>query len=153
MPNSFNFKTIFFSHFQIVNSIASQSTLAMNQQFLPIFHPTPKFVPVVVRSNAPVGFTGSYNPSTCYHIPVFPGHASPDTKFTPTTSKTRRDLEQLGSPTVDKTLSEVIFELAAQKNGIRIGSVPNIGMKGIVISGVITLLCNLSFMGQRPSKN
>ncbi|XP_068752198.1 uncharacterized protein [Montipora capricornis] len=99
----------------------------MNQQFLPIFHPTPKFVPVVVRSNAPVGFTGSYNPSTCYHIPVFPGHASPDTKFTPTTSKTRRDLEHLGSPTDDKTLSEVIFELAAQKNGIRIGSVPNIG--------------------------
>ena len=99
----------------------------MNPQFCPTFPPIPRFVPVVARPTAPVGFS-NFPPSSPCHIPAFPAPLSPDVPFTQATSKTRKDLEQLGSPIVDKSLSEVIFELAAQKNGIRIGTVSNKGM-------------------------
>ena len=100
----------------------------MNPQFCPTFHVRPNFVPVVIRPTVPVGYPPPFDPpSQQYNIPVLgPMHLTPDGTFNPTTSKTRRELEQLGSPTEDFT--EMIFKLAAQKNGIRIGTVPNKGM-------------------------
>ena len=90
----------------------------------------PKFVPVVVRPTVPVGFGAFDPPSPQYNIPFFPIHLTPDATFSPTTSRTRRDLEQLGSPTED--LTEKIFELAAQKNGIRIGADHKKGVQSLL---------------------
>ena len=100
----------------------------MNPQFCPTFRPIPRFVPVVARPTALVGYSNLPLSSSC-HIPAFQAPLSADVPFTQASSKTRKDLEQLGSPIADKSLSEVIFELAAQKNGIRIGTVSNKGMK------------------------
>ena len=95
----------------------------MNPQFCPTFHVAPKLVPVVVRPTTPLSYRPYEQASPQYSIPVFPVPPYPDA----TTSKTRRDLEQLGGPRED--LTEMIFELAAQKNGIRIGAVANKGME------------------------
>ena len=99
----------------------------MNPQFCPTYHVRPKLVPVVVRPTVPVHYESFDPPSPApqYNIPLFPVHLSSDAVYNPTTSTTRRELEQLGSPTGD--LTEMFFELAAQKNGIRIGTVPNKG--------------------------
>lgn len=95
----------------------------MNPQFCSTFHVAPKLVPVVVRPTTPVGYRPYEQASPQYSIPLFPVHPYPGA----TTSKTRRELQQLGGPRED--LTEMIFELAAQKNGIRIGAVANNGME------------------------
>ena len=88
----------------------------------------PKLVPFVVRPTAPVGFGVFDPPSPQYNIniPVVPIHLSCDATLSTATSKTRRELEQVGSP--NEKWTNMIFELAAQKNGIRIGTVSSKGM-------------------------
>ena len=90
----------------------------------------PKLVPVVVRPTVPADYrtlnVGSNfdPPSPTYNIPLFPIPLTADAA--PTTRKTRWELEKLGSPTDGRT-KELFFELAAQKNGIRIGKEQNKG--------------------------
>ena len=95
----------------------------MNPQFCPPLQVRPRFVPFIVRPTVPVGYTsfsGDHHPSPVQGVPLFPFGLNPEIAFdSPTTSKTRRDLEQLGSPS--EQVAEMVFELAAQKNGIRIG--------------------------------
>lgn len=103
----------------------------MNPQFCPPLQLRPRFVPVIVRPTVPVGytpFTQDHQSSPVHCVePLFPFGLSPEAVFdSPTTSKTRRDLEQLGRPT--EHVAEMIFELAAQKNGIRIGMDHSKGM-------------------------
>ena len=85
----------------------------------------PKLVPVVVRPTVPADYRTLIDPpSPTYNIPLFPIPLTANAA--PTTRKTRWELEKLGSPT-DGLTKELFFELAAQKNGIRIGKEQNKG--------------------------
>ena len=102
----------------------------MNPQFFPPLQVRPKLVPVIVRPTVPVAFTSFTQPHVTSPIQhgntLFTFGVSPDVILdSPTTAKTRRELEQLGST---EHATELIFELAARKNGIRIGVDP--GSKG-----------------------
>lgn len=103
----------------------------MNPQFFPPLQVRPKLVPVIVRPTVPVAFASFTQPhvntSPVQHgNTLFTFGVSPDVILdSPTTAKTRRELEQLGST---ERATELIFELAARKNGIRIGVDP--GSKG-----------------------
>ena len=94
----------------------------MNPQFFPPLQVRPSFVPVIVRPTVPVGYTpfAQDHPSPFHGVHLFPLGQNPEVTFDgPTTRNARRDLEQLGNPA--EHAAEMIFELAAQKNGIRIG--------------------------------
>lgn len=107
----------------------------MNPQFCSALPMRPKLVPFVVRPTAPVGYGVFDPPSPQYNInfPVVPVHLSHDATLSTATSKTRRDLEQLGSSS--EKWSNMIFELAAQKNGIRIGTVSSKGVDPLWVPG------------------
>ena len=97
----------------------------MNPQFCRPFVMRPKLVPVVVRPTVPADYRTLIDPpSPTYNIPLFPIPLTANAA--PTTRKTRWELEKLGSPT-DGLTKELFFELAAQKNGIRIGKEQNKG--------------------------
>ena len=104
----------------------------MNPQFCSVFPVRPKLVPFVIRPTAPVGYNVFDPPSPQYNInvPLVPVHLSRNATLSAATRKTRRELEQLGSPSEEWT--DMIFELAAQKNGIRISTVSSKGMERIL---------------------
>ncbi|PFX23756.1 hypothetical protein AWC38_SpisGene11669 [Stylophora pistillata] len=100
----------------------------MNPQFFSPLQVRPKLVPVVVQPTVPLA-------STSYALPPVNTFTSPvqhNNAFSTfcmsaadvvldgktTTARTRRELEHLGST---RRATELIFELAARKNGIRVG--------------------------------
>ena len=87
-----------------------------------------ELVPVVVQPTVPVAYTSfALPPVNMCTSPVQHSNALSPFYMSPadvaldgktTTAKTRRELEHLGST---RRATELIFELAARKNGIRIG--------------------------------
>lgn len=110
---------------------ANQANLGvsrMNPQFYPPLPITPNVYPVLVRPTVPLRYapyTHDRSSPPIHGVPLFPFGPPPEVAGTctfnsPTTSKTcRRELQRLGSP--KEQVTELTFELAAQKNGIRIG--------------------------------